>query len=110
MMPAITPRTRPASDRTAKVIDDKGKKGDANQAVITALIEAGNLFARGRLKHDYPHSWRSKKPIIFRNTPQWFVHMDKDFGDGDGRCAAVRSRASTTPASSLPRARTACAA
>jgi isoleucyl-tRNA synthetase len=73
----------------ARVIDDKGKKGDANQAVITALIEAGNLFARGRLKHDYPHSWRSKKPIIFRNTPQWFVHMDKEFGDG----TTLRSRA-----------------
>lgn len=73
----------------ARVIDDKGKKGDANQSVITALIEAGNLFARGRLKHDYPHSWRSKKPIIFRNTPQWFVHMDKDFGDG----TTLRSRA-----------------
>ncbi|MEQ8481016.1 MAG: isoleucine--tRNA ligase [Hoeflea sp.] len=73
----------------ARVIDDKGKKGDANQAVITALIEANNLFARGRLKHDYPHSWRSKKPIIFRNTPQWFVYMDKDFGDG----TTLRSRA-----------------
>ncbi|MEQ8305325.1 MAG: isoleucine--tRNA ligase [Hoeflea sp.] len=73
----------------ARVIDDKGKKGDANQAVITALIEANNLFARGRLKHEYPHSWRSKKPIIFRNTPQWFVHMDKDFGDG----TTLRTRA-----------------
>jgi len=73
----------------ARVIDDKGKKGDANQSVITALINAGNLFARGRLKHDYPHSWRSKKPIIFRNTPQWFVYMDKDFGDG----TTLRSRA-----------------
>ncbi|AEQ50511.1 isoleucine--tRNA ligase [Pelagibacterium halotolerans] len=62
----------------ARVIDDKGKKGDANQRVITALIAANNLFARGRLKHQYPHSWRSKKPIIFRNTPQWFVYMDKD--------------------------------
>ena len=62
----------------ARVIDDKGKKGDANQSVITALIERNNLFARGRLKHEYPHSWRSKKPIIFRNTPQWFVYMDKD--------------------------------
>ncbi len=62
----------------ARVIDDKGKKGDANERVMKALITAGNLFARGRLKHDYPHSWRSKKPIIFRNTPQWFVHMDKD--------------------------------
>jgi len=73
----------------ARVIDDKGKKGDANQSVITALINADNLFARGRLKHDYPHSWRSKKPIIFRNTPQWFVYMDKDFGDG----TTLRSRA-----------------
>jgi len=73
----------------ARVIDDKGKKGDANDAVIKALIDAENLFARGRLKHDYPHSWRSKKPIIFRNTPQWFVYMDKDFGDG----TTLRSRA-----------------
>ena len=68
----------------ARVIDDKGKKGDANQSVITALIERNNLFARGRLKHEYPHSWRSKKPIIFRNTPQWFVYMDKDGVVGDG--------------------------
>ena len=66
----------------ARVIDDAGKKGDANKAVIDALIAANALFARGRLKHQYPHSWRSKKPIIFRNTPQWFVHMDKELGDG----------------------------
>ena len=62
----------------ARVIDDSGKKGDANKAVIDALIERNMLFARGRLKHQYPHSWRSKKPVIFRNTPQWFVHMDKE--------------------------------
>jgi len=68
----------------ARVIDDKGKKGKANQEVITALIGQKNLFARGRLKHEYPHSWRSKKPIIFRNTPQWFVYMDKDGVVGDG--------------------------
>ena len=66
----------------ARVIDDSGKKGDANKAVIDALIAANALFARGRLKHQYPHSWRSKKPVIFRNTPQWFVHMDKELGDG----------------------------
>jgi isoleucyl-tRNA synthetase len=41
------------------------------------LTEAGMLIARGRLKHQYPHSWRSKKPVIFRNTPQWFIAMDK---------------------------------
>ncbi|MGE0231856.1 MAG: isoleucine--tRNA ligase [Flavobacteriaceae bacterium] len=61
-----------------QVITDEGDKGDANEAVIKALIDAGMLFARGRLKHQYPHSWRSKKPVIFRNTPQWFVHMDRD--------------------------------
>jgi isoleucyl-tRNA synthetase len=60
-----------------RVIDDKGNKGDANEAVIKALIEARNLLARGKLKHQYPHSWRSKKPVIFRNTPQWFIALDK---------------------------------
>ncbi len=75
-----------------KVIDDKGKKGKANQEVITALIKRNNLFARGRLKHEYPHSWRSKKPIIFRNTPQWFVHMDQDI-DGQGDTLRARSLA-----------------
>ena len=60
-----------------RVINDKGEKGDANEAVIKALIDAHMLLARGRLKHQYPHSWRSKKPVIFRNTPQWFIAMDK---------------------------------
>ena len=73
----------------ARVMDDTGKKGDANDRVIKALIERNALFARGRLKHSYPHSWRSKKPIIFRNTPQWFVYMDKDLADG----TTLRSRA-----------------
>ncbi len=45
--------------------------------MIKALAAAGMMVARGRLKHQYPHSWRSKKPVIFRNTPQWFIHMDK---------------------------------
>jgi isoleucyl-tRNA synthetase len=62
-----------------RVITDKGDKGDANEAVIKALIEAGALVARGKLTHQYPHSWRSKKPVIFRNTPQWFIAMDKTF-------------------------------
>jgi isoleucyl-tRNA synthetase len=66
-----------------RVINDKGEKGDANEAVIKALIDAGMLLARGRLKHQYPHSWRSKKPVIFRNTPQWFIAMDKPIADHD---------------------------
>src|SRR6202044_3488540 len=44
-----------------RVINDKGEKGDANEAVIKAQIAAGNLLARSRLKHQYLHSWRSKK-------------------------------------------------
>ena len=67
-----------------RVITDKGKKGDANQAVIDALVAADALIARGRMKHQYPHSWRSKKPVIFRNTPQWFITMGDDKTDGSG--------------------------
>jgi len=67
-----------------RVINDKGEKGDANDAVLKVLTDNGMLIARGRLKHQYPHSWRSKKPVIFRNTPQWFIAMDKDIaGEGD---------------------------
>src|SRR5207253_4078826 len=79
-----------------RVINDKGEKGDANEAVIKALIETGMLIARGRLKHQYPHSWRSKKPIFFRNTPQWFIAMDKPIAGADGDAKAgdtLRNRA-----------------
>ncbi len=78
-----------AEGGAARVLDDNGKKGDANKRVMDALIKANNLFARGRIKHEYPHSWRSKKPVIFRNTPQWFVYMDKDLADG----TTLRTRA-----------------
>jgi isoleucyl-tRNA synthetase len=70
--------TKAAPGFTGKrVLKENGDKGDANDAVIKALAEAGNIIARGRLKHQYPHSWRSKKPVIFRNTPQWFIAVDK---------------------------------
>ena len=67
-----------------RVLTEKGKKGDANEAVILALRRVSALVARARLKHQYPHSWRSKKPVIFRNTPQWFISMDRPpYGEGD---------------------------
>ena len=72
-----------------RVINDKGAEGDANSAVINALQEVGALIARGRLRHDYPHSWRSKKPVMFRNTPQWFISMDGDINGG----GTLRNRA-----------------
>ncbi len=67
-----------------RVITDKGEKGDANEAVIKALDRGGALLSRGRLKHQYPHSWRSKKPVIFRNTPQWFLAMDRPYAAAPG--------------------------
>jgi isoleucyl-tRNA synthetase len=77
-----------------RVLTDKGERGDANDAVIAALLANGMLVARARLKHQYPHSWRSKKPVIFRNTPQWFIAMDKAFSlDGDGAAQTLRDRA-----------------
>jgi isoleucyl-tRNA synthetase len=72
------------SPEPKRVIDDKGHFGKlddlryANAAVIAALKDAGALAAMNpRHKHDYAHSWRSKAPVIWRNTPQWFIAMDK---------------------------------
>ncbi len=48
----------------------------AADAVCAALADAGGLLARGTLRHSYPHSWRSKAPLIYRATPQWFIRMD----------------------------------
>jgi isoleucyl-tRNA synthetase len=83
-----------------RVITDKGEKGKANDAVIKALAAAGMMVARGRLRHQYPHSWRSKKPVIFRNTPQWFIHMDKAVAHIEKVAARdeVRPRASSAAA------------
>lgn len=58
------------------VYTQEGKTGPANKAVVEALGEAGNLMASGKLRHSYPHSWRSKAPLIFRNTAQWFISME----------------------------------
>lgn len=48
----------------------------AADPVCAALLDAGGLLARGKLVHSYPHSWRSKAPLIFRATPQWFIRLD----------------------------------
>ena len=80
-----------------RIFDAKGKEGPANKAVIEKLIEAGALAARGRVKHSYPHSWRSKAPVIYRNTPQWFVALDKPLRDGLGEHGdTIRERALTS--------------
>ena len=48
----------------------------AADPICAALAQAGGLLARGTLRHSYPHSWRSKAPLIYRATPQWFIRMD----------------------------------
>ena len=68
-----------------KVLNADGKDGDANGAVIGELVKAGALLAKGKLRHDYPHSWRSKAPVIFRNTPQWFIAMDRPIANLHGK-------------------------
>ena len=58
------------------IYDQDGRPGDANGAVIRELLDVGGLLAKSSLRHEYPHSWRSKAPLIFRNTAQWFISMD----------------------------------
>ncbi|MDE1896106.1 MAG: isoleucine--tRNA ligase, partial [Rhodospirillales bacterium] len=48
----------------------------AADPVCAKLIEAGNLLHRNEFMHSYPHSWRSKAPLIYRATAQWFIRMD----------------------------------
>jgi isoleucyl-tRNA synthetase len=68
-----------------KILLPSGKDGDANGAVISELIAAGALLGKGNVRHQYPHSWRSKAPVIFRATPQWFAAIDKPFpGSNEG--------------------------
>src|SRR5262249_16969025 len=67
-----------------KILTPEGKDGDANGAVIKELIGRGALLAKGTLRHQYPHSWRSKAPVIFRATPQWFAAIDQPFGGSEG--------------------------
>jgi isoleucyl-tRNA synthetase len=78
------------------ILSRKGGEGDANKAIIDKLAEVGGLLARGKIKHSYPHSWRSKAPVIYRNTPQWFAAIDKPVGDGqDMHGKTIRERALT---------------
>ncbi|MFN6978236.1 MAG: isoleucine--tRNA ligase, partial [Gemmobacter sp.] len=79
------------------ILTPEGKEGPANVSVIKALHSAGALLAKGRLKHSYPHSWRSKAPLIYRNTPQWFVAIDRPLEDGMGQYGdTIRARALTS--------------
>ena len=50
----------------------------ADPIVIEKLKEQNKLLKNDKLNHSYPHSWRSKAPLIYRATPQWFISMQKN--------------------------------
>jgi isoleucyl-tRNA synthetase len=51
---------------------------DANETVPDRLRDSGHLIAAADYEHSYPHDWRSKTPVIFRGTEQWFVAVDRE--------------------------------
>ena len=57
---------------------------ESNEIITRRLADSGNLFHSEPYVHSYPHDWRGKTPTIFRATDQWFIHMDKPFGE-DGK-------------------------
>ncbi|PCI01153.1 MAG: isoleucine--tRNA ligase, partial [Alphaproteobacteria bacterium] len=60
------------------IIDKNGKFSDGNFAPLKAMVEAGKLLGKGSQRHEYPHSWRSKAPIMYRAIPQWFIGMEEN--------------------------------
>lgn len=52
---------------------------DANDLIAKRLTESGHMFYAHRFMHSYPHDWRSKTPVIFRCTEQWFIAVDRPF-------------------------------
>ncbi len=48
----------------------------ADDIIINELTNSNSLLGKGKLKHSYPHSWRSKAPLVHRATPQWFISME----------------------------------
>ena len=77
-LPILGGAARRAKGLTSvRVVNPDGKAGGANRVVIDLLKDVGALFAWDpKYRHSYPHSWRSKAPLIYRNTPQWFAAID----------------------------------
>jgi isoleucyl-tRNA synthetase len=76
-----------------RVIEENGKAGKANKAVIDKLVEVGGLLARRRITISDAHSWRSKAPVIRLNRPQWFAAIDREIGGDDTYGKTIRERA-----------------
>lgn len=59
----------------------------AEKKIVEDLLESGHILAHEEIVHSYPHDWRSKKPIIFRATEQWFINI----ADSDIRERAIKA-------------------
>ena len=71
----------PTVDESGRLLDHMPLVGgldvlEDNRRIAGIIEAAGALLALGRLSHSYPHSWRSKSPLIFRTTQQWFISME----------------------------------
>lgn len=64
---------------------------EANTRIIEDLSKKGLLMAADEVIHPYPHCWRCKGPVIFRATPQWFISVDSDYGDGSLRLRCLEA-------------------
>ncbi len=89
----------------------------ANDLVVKHLRDSGHLFHDQKFMHSYPHDWRSKTPVIFRCTEQWFVGVDepftvkRDYEEPEAGWRSHRSRKKAARSRSSPSgAETACAA
>ena len=85
---AIFTKDAPGFDRQARH-HRQGREGRCQRGGHPCTDGCRHASSRGRLKHQYPHSWRSKKPIIFRNTPQWFISMVEAKGLRDMALKAI---------------------
>ena len=80
---------------TDEVPEYKGMKiWDANPVIVQRLRDNGGLLSFKEFVHQYPHNWRSKTPLIFRATPQWFLGMDlEESATVSAGAAQMRKRA-----------------
>ncbi|MBG79970.1 MAG: isoleucine--tRNA ligase [Phycisphaerae bacterium] len=75
---------------------------DANGKVMEHLKSSGHLFAARDIEHSYPHDGRSKTPVIFRATEQWFIGVDRSLKDGGDTLRSMAMKATESSVNFIP--------
>ncbi len=75
-------------------MDPRQERLGSNPIIIQHLKDGGFLFAEEKISHSYPHDWRSKTPIIFRATEQWFINVNGGYSVSGDVSRSLRERAS----------------